>query len=107
MTAKQRQLLHRSSYRAVVPLREPDKRYVLVRKWDVPSGFPVIRRKPEVRYVQPCLQPLLPHEPVAWTLILGIGPFVESGCHQGLITAEIHQGSDPERRDQLTSSDRS
>ena len=46
--------------------------------------------------VQPCLKPLLPHEPVPWTLVPGKRPFVESGRHQGLVAAEIHQSSNPE-----------
>ena len=57
-------------------------------------------------HVQPCLQPLLPHEPVLWAFIVGRRPFVESGRHQGLIAAEVHQCSNPEWCDQLASSDR-
>ena len=55
---------------------------------------------------QPCLKPLLYHEPVRRTLIPGKRPFVETSGHQGFVAAEIHQRSNPERCDQLTSSDR-
>ena len=60
-----------------------------------------------MRHIQPHLKPLLPHEPVPWTFVLGKRPFVESSRHQRLIAPEVYQGSNAEWGNQLPSSDRS
>jgi len=92
---------------AVMPPWEADEWDVFVGELSTAVWLTVVWRKPEMRDAEPCLKPFLPNEPPGfrWALLLAIGPGVEAGCHQGLVSWEIHHRADAKWRDELAATD--
>ena len=102
-SAKEWQLLHCTPSWAVVPLRKPDKGYVLIGILDSLPRLSEVRRKAKVTHSQSCLETFFLDEPFIRAAFSGKRPLIETCCHQGFITTEIDECPDPEWADQLSS----